>query len=68
MPSANNVASCDYRPHVDRCARRNVVWSHNGVGNWYKNTCGLMRTNAPVPGGLLAMRAAEMQPEDFLLS
>ena len=36
----------DYNKRVD-AAHRGMVWSHPGVGNWYKNKLGRVVMNSP---------------------
>lgn len=64
---------CRQEPHDAYNARvneahRNMVWSHNGVGNWYKNARDRVMTNSPWRLVHCWQFTAEMQPEDFLLS
>ena len=56
-----------YNERVDE-AHRNMVWSHNGVRNWYKNASGRVTTNSPWRLVDYWKMTSEMDPEDYMFT
>ncbi len=53
-----------YNERVD-AAHRKMVWSHGGVGNWYKNASGRVIANSPWRLVDYWKMTAEMDPTEF---
>ena len=71
IEAGHDAMECRQAPHdtynerVDE-AHRNMVWSHNGVRNWYKNARGRVITNSPWRLVDYWKLTSEMHPEDYI--
>ena len=54
----------DYNAMVD-AEHDQLVWTHPGVKNWYRNKAGRVVTNSPWPLSKYRNLTAEFNPEDY---